>query len=222
MTLTGVVEVRDRRPAGLRGNRWVVATAAWLVRAGFRPNQISLLGLGCSALSSVCLVVTAATESGWRSGLLLAAAAFIPLRGMCNLCDGLMAIEGGLKTRSGEVFNDMPDRISDPLILVAAGYSVIGFPWARELGWLAGLLAMMTAYVRVLGGCAGAPQPFCGPMAKTHRMVLMAGACVLTALESARGWTERAMPLALTVIVLGCIVTIVRRARRIVAALESR
>jgi phosphatidylglycerophosphate synthase len=133
-----------------------------------------------------------------------------------------MAVEGGLKTKSGAIFNDMPDRISDPLLLVAAGYSITWASWARDLGWAAGLLAVMTAYVRVLGGSAGASQQFCGPMDKSPRMVVMVVACVLTAIELALDWTPRAMILGLSVVIVGCIITVVRRTLRIVEELESR
>jgi phosphatidylglycerophosphate synthase len=214
--------MKDRRPIRARENERVRATAAWLVRAGGRPNQVSVLSVVFSGLSAGCLFLTANSESYRAIALFIVAAAFIPLRGLCNLCDGLMAVEGGLKSKSGAIFNDLPDRISDPLLLVAAGYSITWASWARDLGWAAGLLAVMTAYVRVLGGSTGASQQFCGPMDKSPRMVVMMAACVLTAVELALGWTPRAMILGLSVIIVGCIITVVRRTLRIVEELESR
>ena len=133
-----------------------------------------------------------------------------------------MAVEGGLKTRSGGIFNDLPDRVSDTLVLVGAGYSITWVSWGRELGWAAALVALLTAYVRVLGGAEGAAQQFCGPMAKTYRMVVMAVGCLFAALEAAMGWVERAIPFALGVVIVGCVVTIARRMYRIVKELEAR
>lgn len=212
----------DRRPALARENKWVKVTAAWLTRWGVRPNQISLLSVAFSALSAGSLLLTPTAGRGWQSAWFLAAALFIALRGLCNLCDGLMAIEGGLKTKSGELFNDLPDRISDPLILIAAGHSITWVGWGRELGWLAGLLAVLTAYVRVLGSSAGASQHFCGPMAKTHRMEVIIAAAVIAALESALWGVARAMMVALVLVVIGCAATIVRRASCVTHELESR
>jgi phosphatidylglycerophosphate synthase len=214
--------VKDRRPIRARENKRVKATAAWLVRAGVRPNQVSLLSVVFSGLSAGCLFLAARSEPSWAIALFIAAGVFIPLRGLCNLCDGLMAVEGGLKTKSGAIFNDLPDRVSDPLLLVAAGYSITWASWARDLGWAAGLLAVMTAYVRVLGGTAGASQQFCGPMDKSPRMVVMMAACVLTAIELALGWIPRAMILGLGVIIAGCVITVFRRTLRIVGELEAR
>lgn len=65
------------------------------------------------------------------------------------------------------------------LILVAAGYAA-GIAW---LGWLAALLAVTTAYVRLLGGSLAVPQDFGGVMAKQHRMAVLTGALVLQAVE---------------------------------------
>lgn len=215
-------EKRDRRPIRLRENNRVRALAYWLRRAGMRPNQISILSVLFAGLSGLCLIVSVTADPKWRIALLVTAAAFIPLRGLCNLCDGLMAVEGGLKTRSGEIFNDLPDRISDSLLLVAAGYSINGASLGRELGWAAALLAVMTAYVRVLGGCAGGSQQFCGPMAKTHRMELVLAACLIAALEAGMGWNPRGMTLALGSMIIGSVITIVRRTYRIVKELETR
>ncbi len=63
-----------------------------------------------------------ATSRGrWR--LLLLAGGFVQLRLLCNLLDGLVAVEGGLRTKTGEIYNELPDRISDALFLAAAGYA---------------------------------------------------------------------------------------------------
>jgi len=70
----------------------------------------------------------------------------------------MVAIEGGKSTATGALFNEIPDRIADPLLLVPLGYAA-GYPW---LGWLMALLAVLTAYVRVLGGGLGQPQDFGG------------------------------------------------------------
>ncbi len=217
-----IVPGKDRRPIRAREDKRVRAVATWLVRVGMRPNQVSVLSVLFSGLSAACLFLAASSRVSWAIALYLAAAACVPLRGLCNLCDGLMAVEGGLRTKSGAIFNDLPDRISDPLVLVAAGYSITGASWARDLGWGAALLAVLTAYVRVLGGSAGASQPFCGPMDKSPRMVVVMVACVLTAIEAAVGWTPRAMWLGLSIIVVGCVLTVFRRTRHIVAELEAR
>jgi phosphatidylglycerophosphate synthase len=212
----------DRRPIGLRDLQWLRAFSRSLARAGLKPNHISVLGMGFSALSAACLLLVPAVAHSWSSVLFIGAAAFIPLRGLCNLCDGLMAIEGGLATKSGEIFNDLPDRVSDTLVLVAAGYAVPGAAWGHELGWLAALLAALTAYVRVLGAAAGGAQQFGGPMAKSHRMAVMGLACLTAAAESAAGRPPWTIVGGLVVVAGGSAVTIILRTARIIRELESR
>lgn len=212
----------ERRPVGLRDLAWVRAIAGRLVRLGLKPNQVSILGVGFAAISGACLFTVPAVEPGWRAVFFVGAAAFIPFRGLCNLCDGLMAIEGGQRTPSGEIFNDLPDRASDTVVLVAAGYAVPGVEWTRELGWLAALLAALTAYVRVLGAAAGAAHDFGGPMAKTHRMVVMGLACLAAAIQSAWGMPTSGIVAGLIVVAAGAVVTIARRTVHVVRELEGR
>ena len=221
-TEIGNLRNTDRRPALARENKWVKGVATWCLEVGLRPNHVSILGMGFAVLSAACLLLAPGENHRWGSAMLATAAAFIPMRGLCNICDGLMAIEGGLKTKSGQVFNDLPDRFSDLLLLVAAGYSTGSIGWGCELGWAAGVMAVMTAYVRVLGGSSGAAQQFCGPMDKTRRMTVMAVACLLAAVELALDWPGHAIPLALWMVIVGCAATITRRTYRIVKELESR
>ena len=157
-----------------------------------------------------------------RVALLLATAALIQMRLLCNLLDGMVAVEFGKKTKSGEIYNDLPDRISDALTLIPAGYLSVWVSWGPELGWAAGLLAVMTAYVRMLGASLGSPHYFLGPMAKQHRMAVMTAACLLSAVEVGLGWRGPVFTVALMIIVLGSLYTVFRRVHRIYQDLESR
>lgn len=139
------------------------------------------------------------------------AAIFIQCRLLCNLFDGMVAVEGGKATASGELFNDIPDRIADPLIIVAAGYAISDVPWGSTLAWFAAILALMTAYVRTLATSIGAPINFAGPMAKQHRMAILTIGCCATAVESCLWHRSYALLVALIIIATGCIITLFNR-----------
>jgi len=169
------------------------------------PNYISVASVVMSIAAAGCLV----------SGLYLPAALFIQLRLLCNLMDGMVAVEGGRGSASGEIYNDLPDRISDILILAGAGYGAAWPVFARELGWIASFLAVMTAYVRVLGGACGLTQDFRGVMAKPRRMAVLTVACIAATLE------PRAIALGLMIVIVGSLLTAAARVRRIVRQLEG-
>jgi phosphatidylglycerophosphate synthase len=229
-----------RRPLRSRQTRWAAALAGWLAARGVRPNQISVASVVFAGLAGGALALGPALGGPWHGALLVAAAAGIQLRLLCNLMDGMVAIEGGLRTKSGEVYNDLPDRVSDALILAGAGYALPWPVWGAALGWAAGLLAVLTAYVRVLGAAAGAGARFEGPMAKPQRMALLTAACLVAAVEVVAGatgpdgrggyarpapWTgggAGTLAAALALIVAGCAATVVRRTRRIVRDLEAQ
>jgi phosphatidylglycerophosphate synthase len=212
----------SRRPVRTRDAAWALALGRWLSRARVKPNTISALSIIYSALAGFLLVLSA-SEQGLTRGVLLAAAGIlVQLRLLCNLLDGLVAIEGGSGTKSGEIFNDLPDRFSDLITLVCAGYSVGWVSWATDLGWAAGALAVLTAYVRVLGGFAGARVDFSGPMAKQQRMATVTAGCLLAVLEPLVGWNGQVMTGALLVVVVGSMITLMRRLRSIVNDLESQ
>jgi phosphatidylglycerophosphate synthase len=213
-----------RRPLQSRQTRWAVAMASWLTRQHVQPNTISLASMVFAALAGGCLALTGSDGPLSRVALLVLAAVMIQLRLLCNLLDGMVAIEGGLKTKAGELFNDVPDRISDPLILVGAGYGVVWGGWGVSLGWLAAALAIMTAYVRVLGVSVGSPQYYLGPMAKQHRMAVLTLACIAGLFETVfvESYTGRAVGIALVVIVVGSVLTTGRRLQRIAGDLNGR
>ena len=210
-----------RRPIRARDTRWAHAAAAALTRAGVQPNHISVASVGCAFVGAAALVGSGTLASpAVDAALLGVAAGGIQGRLLCNLFDGLVAVEGGKRTKTGEIYNELPDRVSDVLLLAAAGYACRGTGWERELGWAAAALAVYVAYVRALGGQLGASQQFIGPMAKQQRMALLTLACVTTAVETLLGWPLRTMIWALVLIALGSVVTAVRRTLRIAAELE--
>lgn len=200
-----------RRPLKVREVGLAKAVARSLSQKNITPNQISITSVVFAAIGAACLLLSGQYGGITAMVLLLLAALSIQLRLLCNLFDGMVAVEGGKSTPSGELFNDIPDRIADPLLLVAAGYAVSSSAWVVELGWCAGLLAVMTAYVRTLSASIGAPVNFAGPMAKQHRMAVLTIACVVAALEAITSGTQWALLLALLIIVVGCVITVVRR-----------
>jgi len=221
-----VADASARRPLKSRQTAWAAAAARWLVRHRVRPNVISLASVGFAAVAGLAFAATAlfctVTET---CGLLLLAAVGIQLRLLCNLMDGMVAVEGGMGGPLGDLFNDLPDRFADVFVLLGAGYAIadwrLGPLDGVELAWLAALAAVLTAYVRVLGGLAGAKQTFIGPMAKPHRMALLTLACALAAGERLLGWPTRVLPIALALVVLGCALTVARRLARIAADLRA-
>jgi phosphatidylglycerophosphate synthase len=198
-------EIANRRPLKSRQTGWATALARLLLRMPLTPNAVSVMGIGFAAAGGACLVL--APQHPW---LWLGAAAFIQLRLLANLMDGLVAVEGARKSPTGALFNEFPDRIEDSLLLVAAGYAAA----QPVLGWVAALLAMGTAYVRALGASLGLPQDFCGPMAKQHRMALL----TLGAMASL---VAPVLAAVLAIICGGAAVTAVRRLLREARSLKE-
>ena len=215
-------EQLSRRPLTSRDTKWAAAIASWLVKKRIQPNTISVFSLVFGSFAGMALVGTGSFGGGWRVVLFLFAAACIQLRLLCNLFDGMVAVEGGFKTKSGEIYNELPDRFADVLILAGAGYSMASSPWLQTLGWTAAALALITAYVRALGVAAGATQHFIGPMAKPHRMAVMTLVCVTLAVLTLCKIEFDLMQITLWIICAGCLVTIARRIIRIVRELESK
>ena len=206
------VHVWTRRPVKTRSLDCMARVSRWLCDAGVHPNHISLGSIAAASAAAACLL----------AGYPVIAALFIQLRLLCNLLDGMVAIEGGRQTKSGEIFNDFPDRIADALIFIGAGYGARQHLFGVELGFIAAALAIFTAYVRMLGGASGLEQSFIGPMAKQHRMFTLTLGCLLSIFET-RFFTAGSMLwVVLMVINLGCLITIWRRTAHIARELESR
>ncbi len=207
----------DRRPLASRDTHWARSIAQWLVTKSVTPNQISQASMVAAALAGCAFFLAGTSLGPTRIVLLLLAAAFCQLRLLCNLFDGMVAVEGGKGAPDGPFWNEFPDRVADVLIFVGAGMGA-GVP---GLGWAAAAFAVLTAYVRELGRATGMPSDFSGPMAKQHRMAAITAAAVLSVLEPIWGGRNEVLIIALWVVATGAAVTALRRSRTLIGRLKA-
>jgi phosphatidylglycerophosphate synthase len=217
-----VYQPTERRPIKARG--WWVneKAAAWLALRGVTANSISIIGMVAGILAGIALAVVGQGETHRRLAWLLGAV-FIQLRLLANLLDGMVAIESKKASRVGELYNEIPDRVSDTATIVGAGIAANQL----SLGLAAACVAVFTAYVRAAGKAAGAPHQYCGPMAKPHRMALLTVISVYHALTPI-AWqlrTDAGEPMlvivGLWIIVVGGLITAIRRIAKIAAFLKA-
>lgn len=218
-----MTEAQNRRPLKSRRSNWAIAGARWLARAGATPDVISASSAVFAAIGGGLLARSGLEHGELRITMLLAAACCIQLRLICNLLDGMVAVEHGRGGPYGPIWNELPDRFSDAFLLLGAGYGaqLAGAGYGAVLGWAATVGAMMTAYVRELGHGMGFPADFSGPMAKPHRMAILTAGCVMSCaeVEPIRG---AMLTLALFFVTAGTAITLVLRAGRLARRLKAR
>ncbi|MDR9750300.1 CDP-alcohol phosphatidyltransferase family protein [Pseudomonas sp. SZMC_28357] len=201
----------NRRPIKARSAGWARRITELLVKKDLSPNEISVISIVFALTGAVVLLI----DNGVAGSIICALA--IQLRLLCNLFDGMVAVEGGKQSPIGSLYNEFPDRIADSLLFVALGYAVL----QPGLGWFAALAAALTAYVRVFGGALGQPQRFIGPMAKQHRMALMTVGLLLNAVEVIYYATHYVLLLTLALIAIGSVATCVTRTLAIAKQLKE-
>jgi phosphatidylglycerophosphate synthase len=214
----GVSGVGDRRPIAARNSQPAIWLAERLVRAKVSPNAISVAGMLCAMLAGLAFALVAVLPGpAWP--LWLVGAVLVPARLLANMLDGMVAIGRGIASPVGELFNEVPDRVSDVAVLLGLSLGA-GAGWGLGLG--AGLAAIATAYVRALGRAAGTKSDFSGPMAKQQRMAAATALAVWCAVAPA-GWGAGS---ALPAVVLAAVTaltafTAARRLWRIAGALRG-
>jgi phosphatidylglycerophosphate synthase len=211
----------DRRPIATRNRKWAQSATAWLAARNVSPNAISIAGMCACIAAGLALGLTSVE---YNRILWIVAALGAQLRLTANMLDGMVALASRRDSKVGELYNEVPDRVSDAAVFIGAGYA-----WGGNvaLGYIATILAIFTAYVRAAGKIAGTPNEFCGPMAKQHRMLVITLICVYAAITP-RSWQIITfndsqiglMTLGLVVIVVGCVITVIRRVGRIAVALK--
>ena len=103
----------NRRPIQARSSRWAQGAAAWLASTNVTPNQISVASVVFASMGSWLLVGLPGPAG------LIGCAAAIQARLVCNLLDGMVAVEGRKKSPLGGLYNEFPDRIADSILIVA-------------------------------------------------------------------------------------------------------
>jgi len=183
-----------------------------LAAANISPNQISVFSIYFATVGASLLLLYPTHVVG-----LVGCALATQMRLVCNLLDGMVAVEGGKKSPLGQLYNEFPDRIADSLLIVALGYAC-GLP---ALGWFGALVAALTAYVRVFGGMLGFPQDYRGPMAKQQRMAVVTAGSLFGAAEQILVGTLYALTLASALIAIGSIATCITRTGAIARQLKG-
>lgn len=206
----------DRRPIASRNSKLAERIAKSLANRDISPNFISQLSMFFAALAGGAFWLSGMTSGLLHGACLVVAAIGCQFRLLCNLFDGMVAVEGGRGAPDGPFWNEAPDRVADALILVGLGMGS-GHP---HLGWAAAVFAIGTAYVRELGASQGLGSDFRGPMAKPQRMAVVTVAAILAIFVPAIfEWTV--LHIALWIIVLGSVVTVLRRSRGVIVSLGS-
>lgn len=205
--------LESRRELKSRNASWAQQLAKKLAESNISPNQISVMSVVFSGVSLVAYYAAYQTDNRWY---LVLAALGIQLRLICNLMDGMVAIEFNKKSKVGDLYNEIPDRFGDALIILGVGLYLQNIVSALTLAWANIFMATLTAYVRVLGASLGKGHKFLGPMAKQHRMFLLTLATLI----------DIAVPgyplyFALCIMAIGLVITNVRRISGIAKALEE-
>ncbi|WP_404935289.1 CDP-alcohol phosphatidyltransferase family protein [Nitratireductor sp. L15S-10] len=211
-------KTENRRPLASRDTGWAKAVARRLADTSITPNQISVASMGFAALAGLAFWQAGETDGPVRLLLLVLAGLFVQCRLLCNLFDGMVAVEAGKGSPDGAFWNELPDRVADIAILVGVGYGID----APALGWAAGGLAVLTAYVRELGRACGQEADFSGPMAKPHRMAAITLAAALSLFEPLWNGRGEVFTMALWIVAIGAALTALRRSIRLVKGLRGQ
>jgi phosphatidylglycerophosphate synthase len=211
----------DRRPIATRNRKWAQSATTWLASRNVSRNAISIAGM-CACIFSSLAQALSSVE--YNRVFWLIAALRAPLRLTANMLDGMVALASGRDSKIGELYNEVPDRVSDARCSSAQGtHGVETLRLVRSRrSWQFSLLTFGAA-----GKIAGATNEFTGPMTKQHRMLVITIACLYSVVVPRscqilhlNDFDMGVMSVALTVIIADCVITVLRRFKRIARALK--
>lgn len=208
----------DRRPIKSRNTRWAEAATQFFVHLNVSPNAISIIGMLAAVTAGSLLYSTQLATGATQRALWLIAGLLCQVRLLCNLFDGMVAIKRGIASPKGELYNEVPDRISDVAVFIGLGYAIGS---DITLGYVAALMSVFVAYVRAVIKATGAPNDYAGPMAKPQRMAvatLLAIYMAISPFSWRLSWGEP--KLILLIVIVGTSLTAFRRLRRAAIYLE--
>src|SRR4249919_636963 len=103
------IAISPRRVLATRNAAWARQMARVLRRLGTTPNAVSVAGVLWSMVGCAAFALAPASGGDARVVAFVVAAAAIQLRLLCNLLDGMLAVEEGLKSPLGDLYNEIPD-----------------------------------------------------------------------------------------------------------------
>jgi hypothetical protein len=104
------VKAIDRRPIATRDRKWTQSAMTWLVSQNVSPNAISIAGM-CACIAAGLALGPTSVE--YNRVFWLIAALGAQLRLTANMLDGMVALASGRDSKVGELYNEVPDRVSD-------------------------------------------------------------------------------------------------------------
>lgn len=204
-----------RRPIASRESGWAKASARWLAERNVSPNFISVLSIVFSIVAFVAFYLDS-NATGNHTVFMILAIIGIEGRLIMNLFDGMVAVEHNKKSVVGGLYNEVPDRVADSFIILGAGLLAKGEPYGMDLAYVATILAVVTAYIRTLGASLNCGHHFLGPMAKQHRMAILAVSCIVGI------WYTPVFYYALIVMNVGLLITCYRRLSKVATLLKQK
>jgi len=180
----------------------------WLVARRVHPDWLTGAALVLSVGGGVCLYL--APQHLWLLALVPVVAV---VRTALNALDGLVAKSTGLARPWGEVLNELSDRFADVALL---GGLALAAPSSLLLGAGAITMMLLSSYLAILSKAAGGRRQYMGPMGKADRMIVLILGSIL-GFFLPLDWVYNGM---LWVVLVGCLVTLIRRTQATYADLE--
>lgn len=178
------------------------------VRRSLSANALTRAAVVVSAIGGVTLAF-----SGAEPRLLLVAVPVVGLRLALNALDGMLARQTGTASPTGELLNELGDRLGDLLLL--GGLVLAGHADLRLGAVVIGVVAL-PAMVGITSRAAGGERRYDGPLSKPDRMVGLGVTAVLAQLVA----PSTAVTLYLALLAVGVPLTALLRYRRAYAQLR--
>lgn len=178
-----------------------------LIRSRVSANALTWTALFVSIGGGMALALS--DRSVW---LLFVVPVLAVVRLGLNALDGMVASATHTSTSTGEVLNELSDRMADVAWIVGLGF-IVGFPLA--LGALGAVL--LSSYAGMLGKAVGGRRLYGGVMAKADRMIVLALAAPIAAYAG-----DRVLEWATWLIGIGAFVTLVERVMTIYRELHAK
>lgn len=208
-----------RRPIATLFRSTAYWATEWCVKREIHPDWISYASIVFAGSAAICFLT-----SSLFSPLLILASLFCVTRLWCNMLDGMVAIASNTTSRTGEIVNEFPDRISDILIFVAVAHT----PWCETtLGYWAAIMSLLTAYTGILGQAVAGKREFGGVMSKPWRMVVIIVAAIVLFVDPDvdhrlfQIHLPQIFSVACILIIVGCAQTITVRLRNTIRCISS-